>query len=242
MLLEISKSIGQIVADDYRAAVTFKKYGIDFCCKGNRSIGEACQAKGIDPKKVYDELDQLCDQPNGSVDFNLWPLDLLAEYIEKVHHSYVRERTPTIQQFLAKVYQVHGKNHPELFEIYQQFIASSQDLAAHMKKEEMILFPFIKSLADAVGKGNIVSKPHFGTIENPISMMKEEHDIEGERFKMIATLANNYVIPDDACNTYRVVMKMLQDFESNLHHHIHLENNILFPKAIKLESQYCTQS
>ncbi|MCB0423860.1 MAG: hemerythrin domain-containing protein, partial [Mangrovimonas sp.] len=133
---------------------------------------------------------------------------------------------------------VHGQRHPELFEVNELFIASAGELAAHMKKEELILFPFIKELVKAKLDSHKVSQPSFGTVENPIAMMMNEHDNEGERFRQIAKLTNNYQPPADACNTYRVTYAMLEEFEKDLHLHIHLENNILFPKTINLEKQF----
>ena len=143
-----------------------------------------------------------------------------------------------MQQFLDKLCKVHGDRHPELFEINAIFNESARDLAAHLKKEELVLFPFIKQMVKAKISGEDVLQPHFGTVENPVNMMMHEHTTEGERFEKIAQLTHNYAPPADACNTYRVTFAMLQDFENDLHKHIHLENNILFPKSIKLEKEF----
>ncbi|MDN3492267.1 iron-sulfur cluster repair di-iron protein [Winogradskyella bathintestinalis] len=233
------KEIGQYVADDFRTAAIFSKYKIDFCCNGNRSVFEACDKKGIDPNQVLDELDTLIQtKTDQSIDYNAWPIDLLAEYIEKKHHRYVEEKIPVLRQFLEKLCRVHGERHPELFKINELFTASAGELASHMKKEELILFPFVKKMVEAKLENGVVQSPQFGTVENPIAMMKHEHDTEGERFRQIAELTNNYNPPADACNTYKVTFAMLDEFEKDLHLHIHLENNILFPKAIKLEAQF----
>lgn len=230
--------IGDMVAEDFRTAAVFKKYGIDFCCKGGRTIEEACEKKDLDQNKIYAELESLPKAGASGIDFKSWPLDLLADYVEKTHHRYVEEKTPIIQQFLDKLCKVHGGRHPELFEINDLFNASAQDLAAHLKKEEMILFPFIRKMVNAKISGQAIEQPHFGTVENPVEMMKHEHTVEGERLEKIATLTDGYTPPADACNTYRVTFAMLQDFENDLHTHIHLENNILFPKSIELEKQF----
>ncbi len=233
------KQIGQFVADDYRTAAIFSKYGIDFCCKGHRTIEEVCNKKGIDANQLLDELEALLNsKTDQSIDYKSWPMDLLVDYIEKKHHRYVEEKVPVLRQFLDKLCRVHGERHPELFQINELFTASAGELAAHMKKEELILFPFVKKMVSAVINQGGVEAPHFGTVENPIAMMMEEHDNEGERFRKIAELTNNYNPPADACNTYRVTFAMLDEFEKDLHLHIHLENNILFPKAIKLEQQF----
>jgi len=234
------KHIGQFVAEDFRTAAVFSKHNIDFCCNGNRSIEEACEKKGIDSNRLLDELEAVLNSATGeSIDYKSWPLDLLAEYIEKKHHRYVEEKIPVLRQFLDKLCRVHGQRHPELLKINELFTASAGELSAHLKKEELILFPFIKKMVNATLEAGAVQAPHFGTVENPIAMMMEEHDTEGERFRQIAALSNNYTPPADACNTYKVTFAMLDEFEKDLHLHIHLENNILFPKAVKLEKQFC---
>ena len=227
--------IGEIVAEDFRTAAIFKKYGIDFCCKGGRTIEEACSPKSLDKDQIYSDIENLPKTDGNSIDFNSWPLDLLADYVEKTHHRYVEEKTQMIIPYLNKLCKVHGERHPEVFEINTLFIESARDLAAHMKKEELILFPFIKRMVEAERKGEKLETPRFGTVENPVDSMKHEHTVEGERFEKMAKLTNSYQFPADACGTYQVTYKMLEDFESNLHKHIHLENNILFPKAIALE-------
>ncbi|MBJ6366977.1 iron-sulfur cluster repair di-iron protein [Snuella sedimenti] len=233
------KQIGQFVAEDYRTAAIFSNYGIDFCCKGQRTIEEVCEKKGIDSDELLDKLNSVINtSANQSIDYKSWPLDLLTEYIEKKHHRYVEEKVPVLRQFLDKLCRVHGERHRELLEINALFVASSRELAAHMKKEELILFPFVKKMVQATLDQNPIQAPQFGTVENPITMMMQEHDNEGERFRKIAELTNNYTPPADACNTYRVTFAMLEEFEKDLHLHIHLENNILFPKAIKLEKQF----
>ncbi|WP_445956602.1 iron-sulfur cluster repair di-iron protein [Yeosuana sp.] len=233
------KQIGQFVADDFRTAAVFSNHGIDFCCKGDRTVEEVCNKKGIELKTLLDELQAVLNSTtNQSIDYKTWPLDLLADYIEKKHHRYVAEKTPVIRQFLDKLCSVHGGNHPELFKINELFTASAGELASHMKKEELILFPFIKKMVSAKLGNSVIQSPQFGTVENPIASMMQEHDNEGERFRQIAEISNNYNPPADGCNTYKVAFSMLQEFEQDLHLHIHLENNILFPGAIKLEQQF----
>ncbi|MFC0605077.1 iron-sulfur cluster repair di-iron protein [Winogradskyella pulchriflava] len=233
------KEIGKYVADDFRTAAIFSKYKIDFCCNGNRTLTEACEKKGIDSKIIMEELNQVLNSSSSeTIDYKSWPLDLLAEYIEKKHHRYVEEKIPVLCQFLDKLCRVHGERHPELYKINELFTSSAGELASHMKKEELILFPFIKKMVKAKLENGVVQSPQFGTVENPINMMKHEHDTEGERFREIAELTSNYNPPADACNTYKVTFAMLDEFEKDLHLHIHLENNILFPKAIQLEKQF----
>lgn len=230
--------IGELVARDYRTASVFKKYSIDFCCQGNRTIEEACEKKNIDTKKVLEDLVAMMEAKSESTtDYQSWPLDLLADYIEKKHHRYVQEKTLEIQPYLDKICKVHGERHPELLEIKEEFNASAGELAAHMKKEELILFPFIRKMTKAKLENTKVDAAHFGTVKNPIQMMMNEHTVEGNRFRKIEELSNNYTPPLDACNTYRVSFALLKEFEQDLHLHIHLENNILFPRAIEIEKE-----
>ncbi len=234
MKIDQKITIGEIVANDFRSAAVFAKYGIDFCCKGDRTIDQVCEKNNVSREELVSMLEKLPSAQNSEIDFKSWPIDLLADYIEKTHHRYVAEKTPILQQFLEKLSKVHGQRHPELLEINKIFNNSAKDLAAHMKKEELILFPFIKRLVSSRGQ-EITPPPHFGTVENPVNMMKEEHSVEGERFRQISELSDGYTVPEDGCNTYRVTFAMLKDFEADLHKHIHLENNILFPAAISLE-------
>lgn len=231
--------IGELVALDYRAASVFKKHGIDFCCQGNRTIEEACNKKNIDGQIVVNELKAaLQKKEQGSTDFQSWPLDLLTEYIEKKHHRYVEDKMLEIRPFLNKVCNVHGPQHPELYKINELFTEGCGELAQHMKKEELVLFSYIRKTVKAKRENSSLDQPAFGTVQNPIKMMMHEHEVEGERFRTIAELSNNYTPPADGCNTYRVTFALLQEFEEDLHLHIHLENNILFPGAIKLEEEF----
>lgn len=229
-------NIGEIVAQDFRAAAIFKKYGIDFCCKGNRTVEDACAPKGVDPNAIYNEIDRLPGKSE-EIDFTSWPLDLLADYVEKKHHRYVEEKIPFLLGFLDKLRKVHGPQHPELLEINDLFNQTAENLMEHMQKEENILFPFIRQMVKSKSRGEAFNPPPFGTVENPVSMMKHEHEEEGDRFRKIAELSDNYTPPADACNTYKVTYAMLEEFENDLHLHIHLENNILFPGAINMESE-----
>ncbi|MBX2942453.1 MAG: iron-sulfur cluster repair di-iron protein [Cyclobacteriaceae bacterium] len=237
------RTIGEIVAEDYRAAQVFKNHRIDFCCNGNRSVAEACKDKNVELNKLVEEIESVQkDRPGNTTDFKSWPLDLLADYIEKTHHRYVEEKLPILKQYLKKLCEVHGNNHPELFEIYDEFSASAGELAAHMKKEEFILFPYIRKMVKVKSSKTALAAPNFGTVKNPVQMMMDEHTTEGDRFEKISKLSNNYTPPADGCNTYKVTYALLNEFEEDLHLHIHLENNILFPKAIEMEKELSPQA
>lgn len=228
-----------MVAEDYRTAQVFKNHKIDFCCKGNRSVQEVAEKHNLDVDVLLGEIDEVQRQnPTDNTDFKAWSLDLLTDYIEKKHHRYVEERIPVIQQYLKKLCKVHGERHPELFDIESHFNASAGELVMHMKKEELLLFPWVRKMVKAEKQDTPLDRPHFGTVKNPIAMMMQEHENEGERFMLIAALSNDYQPPADGCSTYRVAFSLLKEFEEDLHRHIHLENNILFPKAEVLEQKF----
>jgi regulator of cell morphogenesis and NO signaling len=233
------KTIGQVVAEDYRTATVFKSYGIDFCCQGGRSIQVACEEKGIAPETVFKSLEAVITESSGrgAEDVNSWPLDLLVDLIEKRHHTYVEKAITDLKPFLSKLVQVHGPQHSELIEIEKLFLESAGDLTQHMKKEELILFPFVRKMVAAKKEDRSVPAPHFGTVQSPVSMMMEEHENEGVRFRKISELSNEFTPPADGCNTYKTTYALLKEFEEDLHRHIHLENNILFPRAVELEKK-----
>lgn len=232
------RTVGSIVAEDYRAAAALARHGIDFCCKGGRTVEEVCRVKNIDPNELEQAiLAELERDPQFGEDLQNWPLHRLTDHVEKVHHDYVNSRTPILLQYLNKLCKVHGERHPELFEIEEEFRASAHAMAAHMKKEELLLFPFIKQLESADEEGRPMPHPHFGTVTNPVTVMMHDHDAEGERFRRIKELSYGYANPPDGCVTYATAMSMLSEFEADLHLHVHLENNILFPRTIQLEQR-----
>ena len=240
MEIHKNQNIGELVAQDYRAASVFKKYGIDFCCQGNRTIDDASNAKEIDVDIILKDLNEVTNthaSNNTGIDFKTWPLDLLADYIEKTHHRYVEDKTPQIIPYLDKICEVHGEKHPELYQIKDLFQKVVENLVQHMKKEELLLFPFIRKMEKAKRSGELLQKLNFDSIKNLVNEMEDEHFAEGDRFRDIERLSHNYTPPEDACNTYRVTFAMLKEFEEDLHLHIHLENNILFPKSILMEEE-----
>ena len=235
---EEGETIGELVAKDYRKAEIFKKYGLDFCCGGKKSVARACQEQGISPVQVEQELNALTETPVARAqNFAAWDLSFLADYIENTHHTYVREALPALTEYTTKIARVHGEKHPELIEIARHFAAIAGELNAHMPKEERILFPYIRRINEANKASLTVVTPGFGSIQNPINMMEMEHEAAGNSLEAIRELSDNYTVPADGCTTYRLAFAKLQEFESDLFQHIHLENNILFPKAIALEQQ-----
>lgn len=234
MSINENDTLGTIVANNISTSKVFDKYGLDYCCGGEKTLQEVCVERNIDIMNLIEDLNNGDSLSNG-VDYNSWPLDLLIDYIEKKHHRYVREETPLISERLVRLCHVHGDKHPELHQIKQLFEDSGKELFIHMQKEETILFPYIRNLVGTKGVNPAIIP--FGSLKNPIAMMKKEHEFEGERFNKIREISNQYTCPKDGCNTYLATFQLLKDFERDLHLHIHLENNILFPKAIKLEAK-----
>lgn len=230
-------TVAEIVTDNIKTSDVFKKYGIDFCCGGGITIKKVCEKKKISFDELKNDLLNMNNSAVQTQDFDSWNLNFLASYIENIHHTYVAENTPLIQQYAAKVAKVHGHHYKEVIEINDLFNEVAKELASHMKKEELILFPFIKNLEKADQENEKVKSPHFKTVNNPIKMMEDEHEHAGDILKEIKKLSNKYTPPEDACNTFRALYAKLDEFEQDLHQHIHLENNILFPKAILLEQK-----
>lgn len=234
------RTIGQFVAANYKTAAVFKKHKIDFCCNGNRTISQACAQQKLDQETIERELQHVLlqsSEQDETINYKFWPLDLLVDYIEKKHHRYVRAQIPVLNQYLTKLCKVHGPNHPELFEVKELFDGCGEELTSHMQKEERVLFPAVRNLVDAQSHTEDLKQFPFKTAKNPIQMMMHEHDAEGSRFRRISELTNTYTPPADACGTYKVAFALLKEFEEDLHLHIHIENNIIFPKAIKLETE-----
>lgn len=234
------ETIGQLAAKDLRKVEVFKKYGLDFCCGGKKTVKEACNELGLDAAAVEKEL-QETDKitAKNPMPYNEWGLDFLADFIVNTHHAYVRKSLPEIRGYAAKVAQVHGGRHPELLPVQKLVEDVNEELTDHMVKEEQILFSYIKKLMAVDNKKDFQSQ--FGSINNPIDLMETEHESTGNMLKEIRTLTKDYELPDDACASYTVLFKMLEEFESDLFTHIHLENNILFPKAAKLEEELLSQ-
>ncbi|HSI76079.1 MAG TPA: iron-sulfur cluster repair di-iron protein [Lunatimonas sp.] len=228
-----NRKVGGIVAENFKTAKVFTQYGIDFCCKGGISLSDACEKNGVALDRILTDLKLAVIQPE-EVHFKAFGLSQLIDHIVNTHHQYVENTIPSLKIYLPKIASVHGDRHPELLEVAQEFLLAADALTTHMKKEELILFPYIKAMEEADRSGLPLSKAHFGHIDNPIAMMEDEHDTEGERFRRISALTDGYTCPSDGCQTYRVAFAMLKEFEADLHTHIHLENNILFPKAQEL--------
>lgn len=222
-------SVGEIVANDFRTSAVFKKAGIDFCCGGKQSFADACIEKQVDPVLLEKEIMDLTTSPsNEFMNYRSWDPAFLADYIVNTHHRFVRKQLPDLMFYTDKIANVHGENHKELIEVAELFGQINDELTQHMKNEEEVLFPAIRQMASGS------SEQAKSTIKSEISRMFGEHDFAGGAMDKINVLTGGYTIPADACNTYRVAFQLLEQFEDDLHIHIHLENNILFPAALRL--------
>lgn len=235
MVVQKENTIGEVVAKNFHAAKIFEDYGLDFCCGGKKTINDACKEKGINPEALVNNLSQ-AEKPNGTTaHFDKWDLNFLIDYIITNHHAYVLNELTTIDHHLMKVVSKHGEKHEELFKVYALYNELKEELLIHMQKEEKMLFPYIKKMVLAQMNALEIPIPPFGAVSSPVNVMEHEHEHAGSLMHEINNLTNSYEPPEGACTTYKVLYKELADFEKDLHVHIHLENNILFPKAIELE-------
>lgn len=235
---ETDETLGEIAAKDLRKAEVFKKYGLDFCCGGKKTVKEACAEKGLDVTKVEQEL-QNSDKSSFTarpLPYNDWNLDFLADYIVNTHHSYVKKTIPDIRTYAEKVAKVHGGHHPELLEINKLAQEVCDEMSEHMVKEEKVLFPYVKHIVATKEKG-YEKFNSLDTVQEPIDIAVTEHELVGNNMDKIRKISNNYELPEDACASYSYLFKTLDEFENDLHIHVHLENNILFPKALALEKK-----
>lgn len=242
------RTVGEVVAEDYRRADVFKAFGIDYCCGGDRTVSEACSARGVACDEVMEALEAAEQAPIASgraadmPDVRNWPPDFLASYIVNVHHRYVREHAPRLLELTQTVARVHGKTNPEAVQIANLFAELATELEEHTGKEEGILFPYI-SATFAASRGE-APPPDPTTVDQDswVEALEDEHDNAGAILRTIRTLSRNFVLPETACNTYRMAYAGLEAFEADLHRHIHLENNVLFPVAARLRGELSIQS
>lgn len=224
-------TVGELVALDYRTAAVLESFDIDFCCGGRRLVKDACLAAGADPALVKHALDELPTPNQPEDDVTSWSLDRLVTHIVSTYHDRARAALPVAVRETKKLAAVHGERHPELRTIASLVEQLSQDLLQHMAKEENVLFPYLKEL-DAETR---IERSLFGTVDNPIHMMEREHVEAGHLLQTLRALSSGYTVPSDGCATYQAAWRLLDDFDHELRRHIHLENNVLFPKAQERE-------
>ena len=222
-------TVGEIVANDFRTSSLFKKAGIDFCCGGKQSFNDACTENGINATDLENEIMKIAEEPvNEFMNFKNWDPVFLSEYIVNTHHKFVLKNLPELVFYTQKIASVHGENHPELIEVADLFTKINAELLQHLKNEEEVLFPAIK---EVINTNSATAKT---TIVSEITRMADEHEFAGGAMDEINRITNGYKVPADGCNTYNVAFKLLEQFEDDLHTHVHLENNILYPKALEL--------
>lgn len=229
-----SLSLAQIVNSNHKAASVFEKYHLDFCCKGKRSLEQACKEQQLPVSQITGELENIFGDESDAkaIDFEKMNMTQLSDYIVQTHHAYVKHEMPQIYAYLEKVSSKHGERHPELYKIFQTFAAVKEEMEGHMRKEELVLFPRIKELQKMADDENANRQLNISYLQSPITVMEQEHDHAGALLNDIRIFSNDYTPPQDACTTYRLCFAALKAFELDLHEHVHLENNILFPKAI----------
>ena len=236
MNLNSRKTVRELAVEVPNATRVFEKLGIDYCCGGKKPLDEACGAANLPLDDVLAALDASA-AATATAEFTL-PSGSLAELIDhivKTHHKFTREEIARLKALLDKVCSVHGKNHPELLAIRETFLGLAQELTLHLMKEENVLFPYIVRMEEAVLQNDPVLPAPFGTVQNPVRMMMQEHDGAGEALRHIREASRNFSAPQDACISYQTLYQALAGFEADLHQHIHLENNILFPRTVVME-------
>ena len=237
MLLDPNKTVRELAVALPNATRVFEKTKIDYCCGGDQLLGDACAKAGVD-LQVLEQMLQTSVEPAAAAarDFQQMTLAELTTYILDKHHVYTREEMDRLEALVAKVVGAHGANHAELLTIRDLLQQLFAELKGHMFKEEQILFPFVVEMEQSILQNRPKGFAPFGTVNNPIRMMMFEHDNAGEILRELRKLSANYTTPVDACVSYQTFYQALEAFEQDLHQHIHLENNILFPKAIALEA------
>jgi regulator of cell morphogenesis and NO signaling len=231
-------TVREIAVENPAAIRVFEKFGIDYCCGGRKPLAQACEERALETAAVLAAIEAAATPAEATgTDWSAAPLDELCAYVVTKHHAYVREEIPRLRFFAQKVAARHGADHPELLRIQELTDTLCEDMTQHMGKEEAVLFPYISRLEGKIGACGPVSPRCFGTVKNPVRMMMAEHDAAGSLMSEIRQLSRNFAVPEGACPTYRGFYQALEEFERDLHQHVHLENNILFPRAIELEEQ-----
>jgi regulator of cell morphogenesis and NO signaling len=239
MAVDTGKPIRELATEYPATTRVLEAFGIDYCCGGGQSLQVACEAAKLPLAQVVQSVESVIsavsDQPEQS--WGAAPLASLTSHIVSTHHSYVKSELPRLERLLAKVVGVHGSRHPELSQIQEVFLGVSQEFSTHMMKEEQMLFPYIGVLEAAVRDGKPLAPPKFGSVRNPVQMMMMEHDSTGDALRQIREFSGEYNPPPDACVSFQALYTALQEFENDLHQHVHLENNILFPRAVDMEQE-----
>lgn len=244
MNIDTTKTVREMALNIPGATRVFEKLGIDYCCGGNKPLEKACDEANLEVQQVIDSLGSAVvesrQRNNTDLQLENWQNSLLGDligHIQNTHHKYVKAEIARLRPLLDKVCNVHGLGHPELAPLRSDFHALAQDLTTHMMKEEMVLFPYIDRMEESLLSGEPILPAPFGTVENPVAKMVHEHDSAGNLLRHMRELSNGYTPPQGACTSYKTLYWALAEFERDLHLHVHLENNILFPRAIEMERE-----
>jgi regulator of cell morphogenesis and NO signaling len=232
------KTVRELATENIAATRVFEKLGIDYCCGGGQSIEQACRTANVRVDEVMRSIEEASRSTITSPEDRRWQNETLADligHIQDRHHKYTREEIARLKPLFDKVCSVHGRNHPELLMMHEIFLGLSEELSTHMMKEERVLFPYVIRLENASAQKEPAPSAPFGTVKNPVAMMVHEHDSAGEALRALRQASRGYIPPQDACLSFKTLFNALAEFEADLHRHIHLENNILFPRAIDLD-------
>ena len=233
-----TKTIREIAVEMPAMTRVFEEYKIDFCCGGGRNFYDACQFAGVAPEIVSQKINQiLSNQTEGVEMAEQKSVSELIDYILEKHHVFTKAEITRLSALMEKVCRKHGAHHDELFALQKSFTALCDDLTPHMRKEETMLFPFIKHLEMSAANNLSSPRPPFKTVKNPVRMMMIEHDTAGDFLRKMREITKDYALPEGACPSFQALYFGLEELEKDLHRHIHLENNVLFPDAVKLEQK-----
>ncbi len=233
----VDRRLADVVSEDARAATVLDRFGLDYCCHGEQTLAESARQRDVPLSEVVGALEALgtttaADEPPA----HLLDLDALVAHVVTRHHAYVRETIPALTAWLEKLVGHHGARHTALGDVQKTFLALADDLLTHMAKEENVLFPFIRAMAVAARQGEGLPPSPFGTILHPVKVMNRDHRVAGELLERLRRLTDGYVPPADACRTYQLCVAELARFDADLRRHVHLEDHVLFPRALTLEA------
>jgi regulator of cell morphogenesis and NO signaling len=229
------RAVRDLALEKPASARVFERFGIDYCCGGAQTLAAACKAANRSIEDVTAALDK-CDSAVPEKDWRSEPLTELVQHIVDKHHAFTQAEISRLTGLIAKVAAAHGAKHPELSRLQTTFAGLAEEMREHMRKEEEMLFPYIDQMEEAARIRSRPPEPMFGTVQNPVALMVMEHEASGQALEKIREMTQDYAVPPDACASYRALYQALPAFAADLHQHIHLENNILFPRAIELES------
>ncbi|MFC3414315.1 DUF542 domain-containing protein [Algoriphagus hitonicola] len=229
------KTIADLVTADFRAAFVFRAFGIDYCCDGSKTISEYCTDNDLSSKEIYDSLSEAYTRPlEQNFDFKFWPLNLLATYIETKFHKLAKKQVPLIKAALERGIRRHGKGFLQLHEISLIFDQAAEELAQHLKREELILFPYIKKVFKNNETRQLMLSKDFSKIQRDIENLMLDHEQEGEYLTQIRSITDNYSLPEDSPKSIQLIYSLLEEFDLSMQKHMHLERNILFEETLNL--------